>query len=38
MNGNDIRQLVDLYTEAVKGGKITSDQAELLKLAEGVNS
>ena len=38
MNADDIRQLVDLYSEAVEGGKIISDQAELLKLAEGVNS
>jgi penicillin-binding protein 1A len=36
MNADDIRQLVDLYYEAVEGGKITSDQAELLKLVEGV--
>jgi len=38
MSVDDIRQLVDLYTEAVERGKIISDQTELLKLTEGVNS
>jgi penicillin-binding protein 1A len=38
MSVDDVRSLVDLYTEAAEKGTIISDQAELLKLAEGVNA
>ncbi|GHB17863.1 hypothetical protein GCM10007107_33620 [Shewanella indica] len=35
---DDIKSLVDLYYDAVERGKITADQTELLKLAEGVSA
>jgi penicillin-binding protein 1A len=38
MGADDIRHLVDLYTEAVAGEKITASQADLFKLVEGVNA
>ncbi|GAB0152332.1 hypothetical protein MnBA_17320 [Marinobacterium sp. BA1] len=38
LSDEDIESLVDLYSDAVERGKITADQAELLKLAEGVSA
>ncbi|MFQ6372504.1 biosynthetic peptidoglycan transglycosylase [Shewanella sp. YIC-542] len=35
---DDIKSLVNLYYDAVERGKITADQTELLKLAEGVSA
>lgn len=36
MSADDIRNLVELYSEAVENRKIIADQSELLKLSEGV--
>lgn len=38
MSASDKKSLVDLYAEAVKSGKITANQTDLEKLAEGVNA
>ncbi len=38
LSDKDIKSLVDLYSDAVARGKITADQTELLKLAEGVRA
>lgn len=38
MSTADVKNLVDLYIEAVESGKIIASQADLFKLAEGVNA
>lgn len=38
LSAEDIKSLVNLYTDAVENGKITADQTELLKLSVGISA
>jgi hypothetical protein len=37
MNADNLNELANLYTEAVKNGKIIATQAELRNLTKGIN-